>query len=156
MAWHWCPPTGQNEKLIAAANPVNVNYNALRSSLLPGLLQILSENRHYDYPQRLFDIGVVFGAGAREELHLAAASCQARADFTEAKSYLEALLRSMGYKPSFKAVSGMPFLDGRAAAVYVKKKKVGVMGEASPKVLENFGLGLPVAAFELGLEKLIS
>ena len=143
-------------KLVKTMNPVNVNYNAIRDSLLPGLLQVLSENKHYDYPQRLFDIGIAVDGKLNEELHLAAVSCQAKADFTEAKSYAESFLLTLGYEPEFKAADNPSFLNGRAATVSVNKKKIGVVGEVHPEVLTNFGMSLPVAAFELRLEKLIS
>jgi len=142
--------------LVMAKNPVNVNYNAIRNSLLPGLLQILSENKHYEYPQRLFDVGRVVAdrKSLAEEQRLAAVSCNARADFTEAKSYVESLLASLGVEPSFRAVKHPSFLDGRAAAVVVNKKEIGVVGEIHPEVLTNFGVDLPVAAFEFGLKAL--
>jgi len=146
----------QDGELIKTANPVNVNYNAIRDSLLPGLLQILSENKHHDYPQRLFDIGIVVDRKLHEEMHLAAASCQAKADFTEAKSYVESLLLTLGYKPKFRAIKCPFLLDGRAAAILLNKKEIGVVGEVHPEVLENFGLNLPVAAFEIRPEALIS
>ncbi|MCK4328117.1 MAG: phenylalanine--tRNA ligase subunit beta [Candidatus Diapherotrites archaeon] len=145
-------------ELVMAKNPVNVNYNAVRNSLLPGLLQILSENKHYDYPQRLFDIGRVVESrkSLKEEQKVAAVSCNARADFTEAKSLVESLLLSLGYEPSFKAVKHPSFLGGRSAAVVVNKKEVGVVGEIHPEALANFGVDLPVAAFEASLEALTS
>ena len=146
----------QKEELVLTKNPVNVNYNALRNSLLPGLLRVLSENKHHDYPQRLFDSGVVIGAKLKEERRLVAVSCNAKADFTEAKSYLESMLLSLGHETVLKPVNNPSFLEGRAAAVFVNKKEVGVVGEIHPGVLVNFGVNLPVAAFELSLEKLIS
>lgn len=142
-------------KLVLAKNPVNANYGALRDSLLPGLLQVLSENKHYDYPQRLFDSGRVVHHSLKEELVLAAVSCDAKSDFTVAKSYAESLLPALGFEPSFKAAKHPSFLEGRCAAVVVDKKEVGFVGEVHPEVLEAFGLALPVAAFELSLEKLI-
>ena len=144
------------KKLIRTLNPVNANYNAIRNSLLPGLLQVLSDNKHHDYPQRLFDSGIAVDGKMRERLHLAAVSCQSKADFTEAKSYVESLLLTLGYKPEFDAINRPFLLAGRAATVIVNKKEVGVVGEIHPEVLENFGMKLPVAAFEIGLEKLIS
>ncbi|MFC2174726.1 phenylalanine--tRNA ligase subunit beta [archaeon] len=148
----------QKAELVMAKNPVNVNYNAIRNSLLPGLLQILSENKHYEYPQRLFDIGRVVEdrKTLHEEQRLAAVSCNARADFTEAKSLVESLLVSLGYEPKFKPVKNPSFLNGRAAAVVVNKKEIGVVGEIHPEALTNFGMDLPVAAFEISLEALIS
>lgn len=146
----------QKGSLIKATNPVNVNYNAVRNALAPGLLQILSENKHYDYPQRLFDIGSVVDGKLKEELHVAGVSCNAKADFTEAKSYVESVMLTLGHKPEFKPIKHPSLIEGRSAAVVVNKKEIGIVGEIHPEVLINFGLDLPVAVFELSLEKLTS
>ena len=70
----------------------------LRSSLLDGLLYSLSHNVHETYPQRLFEIGTVFNqrAPVNEQIHLCAALAHGRADYTEAKSLLQAVLSRFG------------------------------------------------------------
>lgn len=47
------------------------------------------------------------------------------------------------------------FIEGRCTAVYVEGLLMGYAGEVSPKVLENLGLYMPVAAFEIFLEPLL-
>ncbi|MCZ6648152.1 MAG: hypothetical protein O7B30_02745, partial [Thaumarchaeota archaeon] len=44
------------------------------------------------------------------------------------------------------------FSEGRTGGVFNKGKKIGYVGEVLPKVSENFGLRVPVAAFEIDLE----
>ncbi|MEM7826015.1 MAG: hypothetical protein QW451_00060, partial [Candidatus Aenigmatarchaeota archaeon] len=43
------------------------------------------------------------------------------------------------------------FIEGRTAKILVEGKKVGIIGEIHPSVLENWKLEMPVAAFEIDL-----
>ena len=50
--------------LVALANPLSSDMNALRPSLLPGLLESLRHNvSHKSYDIALFEIGRVFSRG---------------------------------------------------------------------------------------------
>jgi phenylalanyl-tRNA synthetase beta chain len=89
-------------------------------------------------------------------LHIAAVSSHSTANFTEIKAYAEALLANIGLKNwQFKRIKHPSFLEGRAAAIHVKGKRLGVIGEIHPEVLNNFELENPTAAFEIDLEQLI-
>jgi phenylalanyl-tRNA synthetase beta chain len=122
----------------------------------------LADNKHESFPQKLFEVSDVGKINNRVEsmcerrLHIAAVSSHPTANFTEIKSYAEALLANMGLKRSaFKETEYPSFLEGRAAAIYIKGKRLGVIGEIHPEVLNNFELENPTAAFEIDLEPLI-
>jgi phenylalanyl-tRNA synthetase beta chain len=77
------------------------------------------------------------------------------ANFTEIKSTVEALLHNMGLKNwEIKPVKHASFLEGRAAAILVKRRELGVLGEMHPEVLNNFELENPTSAFEINVEDL--
>jgi phenylalanyl-tRNA synthetase beta chain len=143
---------------VAAVNAVNANYDTLRNSLLPGLMKIFSENKHHEYPQKLFDAGHAILPDAkaenrcREELRLAIASSHASASLTEIRGVVEAILGMFGKECSFRPTAHPSFMKGRAAEVVVGGKAIGIVGEISPAVLENFGLENPVAAAEILIE----
>ena len=40
------------------------------------------------------------------------------------------------------------------AAIHVKRRKVGVLGEVHPEVINNFELENPVGAFEIDLKEI--
>jgi len=42
------------------------------------------------------------------------------------------------------------------AYLYVADTKVGVIGEISPSIIENFKIRVPVASFEIDLTKLVT
>ena len=147
-------------KAVRLANPVSTEYSICREWLLPGLMKNLSENKHESYPQRLFEVSDVIKVDLRKEtrnkreLHLAAVSAHAEANYTEMRSILDALFANLGLKDWFVREGRHPsFLEGRTAKVYVRGRYVGVLGEIHPEVLENFDLENPVVALELNVER---
>jgi len=141
-------------------NPSSKEYSKLRAWVLPSLMQILSENKHYDYPQKLFEFGKVFKKSNKtetkteENLRLAALICNNDADFTKIKQVLDVLFNSLELKYTTKETEHNSFIPGRVARISVKNKDMAYMGEIHPKVLEKFGLEFPVAALELNITKL--
>ena len=147
--------------VIKLANPVSADYTILRESLLPSLMKNLMDNRHESFPQRLFeasDVGRVnphVETRVERRLHVAGVSSHSTANFTEVKSCVEALLHNMSLKKwKIKPIRHPSFLEGRVAAVYVKRKELGVLGEMHPEVLNNFELENPTSAFEIDVEQM--
>ena len=150
------------EKPIRLANPVSTEYSIMRQSLLPGLMKNLAENKHESFPQRLFEVSDVAKINVRLEtmcerrLQVAAVSSHSTANFTEVKSFVEALLANLGLKNwQIKEGKHLSFLDGRIAAVYINRKRLGTLGEVHPEVLNNFELENPTVAFKIDLEPLV-
>jgi len=147
---------------VKLANPVSAEYSIVRGSLLPSLMKNLAENRHEAYPQRIFEVSDVIKINVKNEtrterrLHVAGVSCHPLANFTEIKSYVEALLNNLGVsKWNIRETKHPSFLPGRAAAINHKRGKVGVLGEVHPEVLNNFEIENPTGAFEVNLEKIL-
>lgn len=147
--------------VIKLANPATVDYTILRESLLPSLMKNLMDNKHESFPQRLFEVSDVGRINQRVEtrverrLHVAGVLSHSTANFTEIKSCVEALLHNMGLKRwEIKPVRHPSFLEGRAAAIYLKRRELGVLGEMHPEVLNNFELENPTSAFEIDMEEL--
>lgn len=150
------------EKLIRLANPVSTEYSIMRQALMPGLMKNLADNKSESFPQRLFEVSDVEKIDTKLEtmcerrLHVAAVSSHSTANFTEVKSFCEALLTNLGLKKwQIKAARHPSFLEGRVAAVYINGKRLGILGEIHPQVLNNFELENPTVAFEIDLETLI-
>ena len=160
--WHYEMMRRKPKNIIEIANPVSAEYSIARQELLPGLMKNLMDNKHESFPQRLFEVSDVMhinmGLETRCErlLHVAAVSSHATANFTETKSYAEALLANLGLKRwDIKAAEHQSFLEGRTAAVYVRSKRIGLLGEVHPEALNNFELDNPVSAFEINLEEIV-
>jgi len=144
---------------VRVLNPVSTEYDILRTWLLPGLLYNLATNKHNPYPHRLFEIGDVLvvdesiGERVRREARLALVSSHADASFSEVKSVLEELLRSLGLKGwSLREVEHASFIKGRVAEIKLDGVGIGIIGEVSPEVLEAFDIKMPVSAVEIGLQ----
>jgi phenylalanyl-tRNA synthetase beta chain len=146
-----CP----EENLIEIENPISLNYSVLRNKLLPSLLDFLSENTKRSFPQKIFEIGDVVipnkkkENGCETEKRLGFATSHFDADFTEIKQILEAVFRAFGKELEFKEIDHPSFISGRCAKVILDGEELGIIGEIHPKILMNWGLEQPVAAFEV-------
>lgn len=136
------------DDVVTIKNPITEDHTCLRRHLMPSLLRILKRNKHRDLPQRIFEAGDVLVSGKRCH-HLAGLSIHAKASFTELKSVVESLLREMDVPYSIRPSDVGCFVPGRGADIIYDDHVVGFFGELAPQTIVNFGLGYPVAAFEL-------
>ena len=142
------------EKYVELMNPKMSTHNSMRNWLLPSLLNVLRDNTHVDYPQKVFEVGpcvVLSSEGSETETlyKISAASIHTSAGFTEIRSCLDTLLTSLGLDFKVEASTHPSFLEGRTGSVVSGGKNLGIVGELHPKVIRAWGLSLPVAAFEL-------
>lgn len=142
---------------VEIKNYTSLNYSVLRSWLLPGLMDVLMRNKHIDYPQKIFEQGIV-SVMQDNKIHdferIAVLSCNANADYTEIRQILDYLFRMLGVEYDIEDTDHGSFIAGRAARISVKGKKVAFIGELNPVVLNAFGVDMPAAAFELNLTEL--
>jgi phenylalanyl-tRNA synthetase beta chain len=150
------------ERVVEIANPRMATYTCLRNWLLPSLMEFLSHNAHVEYPQKIFEVGYVIVHDDKAETRtknlakLACVTTHPNANFTEIKSYIEALFLNLGLKNWIVRETRHPsFIEGRTASVRCGKAEIGVMGEIHPQVLNNFELKNPASAFEISLEELM-
>ncbi|AEH24710.1 phenylalanine--tRNA ligase subunit beta [Pyrococcus yayanosii] len=148
------------EEIVEIANPVSQRWSALRKWLLPSLMEFLSMNTHEEYPQRIFEVGLATLIDETRETKtvsepkLAVAIAHPRANFTEAKEILDSFLRHLGVKYELEETEHGSFIPGRVGRIIVDGREIGIIGEVHPQVLENWGLEVPVVAFELFLRPL--
>lgn len=139
-------------KLVKTRNAVNTEFDTVRSSLLPLILKTLVSNTHYEYPQNIFEVGVVVpDQNLIEKQYLSCAICHPKANFSEIKGVFNGLLSSFGLQYSVKEVEYPYFIGGRACSLEIDGLVIGKMGEINPEVLYNFKLEMPVSAFEIDL-----
>ena len=131
-------------------NPVSEEHTMLRVSLLPGLLNILNINKHRTLPLKIFEIGDVI-ADEKNVRKIGGMIIHPKANFTETKSVVEAVLREMKIKHEIKPKTMGCFMDGRCASIISNGKEVCYFGELHPNVITNFELGNPVTCFEMRL-----
>lgn len=145
--------------VLAVEQTKSIEHEVLRDSLIPSLMLTLSKNIHEPYPQRIFEVGKVFladGSNVREYWNIAAAIAHKDASYTEAKSYLQAVLRTLfSVDVETRSASNAMLVDGRSAEIIVKGRNVGMIGEVNQSIIDNFKLRVPVSAFELNISKVL-
>src|SRR5438094_9628556 len=143
------------ENYAELLNPKMSTHTAMRSWLLPSVLNLLKDNTHVDYPQRVFEIGPCVivkedGEGETETRHkIAAVTIHTGAGFTEIRSCLDTLLGSIGVKFEVVPTTHPSFLGGRTGEVTSGQKRIGVVGELHRRVIRALGSSLAVAAFSV-------
>ncbi|MFW9934508.1 MAG: phenylalanine--tRNA ligase subunit beta [Candidatus Thorarchaeota archaeon] len=140
--------------IVEIANPKSMEYHLVRNSLLPGLLSFLGENTAQELPHRIFELGTVVTVDPKAEScthsvpHLAATMVNSRVDITTMKAELFTLLENLGLKGAIRKATNVSFIKGRVGNLYVNGKRLGMLGEIHPAVLQNFGIEAPCVAFE--------
>jgi len=141
------------QEFVEISNPVSAEYTVLRKSIIPELLQFLSKNKHYEFPQKIFEIGkTVFldpksETRVREPDTLCIILSGKEENFTSIKAHLDALSKAMGWSIEVKEKDHASFKKGRCALV--QGNVHGVLGELNSQVMKKFDLEMPSAVLEL-------
>jgi len=138
------------ETFVPVMHPLTEEHTIVRTDILPKLLEVLSQNKHHPLPQKIFEVGDVV-IGMKNRLRLACCITHSRANFSEIRSVVQAVMKELDIRWDVEDSDDPAFIEGRRADVIVNGKKVGVFGEIHPEVLENFELTNPVSAFELDI-----
>ncbi|MEW6252506.1 MAG: hypothetical protein AB1716_17860 [Planctomycetota bacterium] len=148
-------------RAVRIANPISTEQTIVRVSLLPGLLETLANNKQYDLPQHIFELGDVSfvdpaaETGAREERYVAVAMIGTHVGYADIRAVADAFVHELARAVEVRPVEHPGFIPGRAAALHGPDGAwIGTMGEVHPEVLENYGLKHPVAALEVSLGRL--
>ena len=134
------------------ANPIGAEYTLLRTSLVPGLLEVLASNTHRELPQRLFEVGEVVLDHSNHQ-RMAFVELASRASFSRAKGLSEALLARLGLDGELRmeAERQPGFIPGRCARVYADGRPLGHFGEIAPSTIIAWELAHPLIAGEFEL-----
>lgn len=156
---------------ITVENPLSREMAVLRTSLLPSLLQSVVYNRRRQVEHvALYELQRVFNPGPMgelpdEQLTLAGAIAGASAkhwsdgdtepDFYDVKGIVEALLAEVGVTEwSLERCDSGTLHPGRSATLRVGGEEIGLLGEAHPDVLQNYGLAQRVYVFSVNVHRL--
>ena len=170
-------PDDPRRKLVEILNPLTEDQAAMRTSLVPGLLEAV----HYNFSQqiknlKIFEIGKIFinedpkqlpketeilaglWTGSRYDVswHRQKADC----DFYDIKGAAEGLLNILKIDrvvftrlPENECTFTKP---GFSAQILSGDKSLGLVGEIHPEVLANYDLNQPTFLFELNFDQLAS
>ena len=162
---------------VVIMNPLVAEQTEMRRSLLPGLLQSVAYNNARGTANvHLYEMGTLFcgrenASLPKERRSLAGVLSGAWGDVTwnqkfaplrffDGKGVVEELLAQLRVeKVRFRPAEGdgYAFLQpGRGAEVLAGGTVLGWVGEIHPEVRDAYGIDLPVVAFELNLDALIT
>lgn len=132
-------------------------FSVVRSWVMPNLMEVFSKNKHVEFPQKIFEEGLVNvrkSDGIDEYNRIAIAASHENANYTEIRQVLDYIMKLFGLHCDIEEAEHNSFIDGRCARAIVKGKKVAYLGEINPEVLTRWGLEMPVAAMELNLSEM--
>ena len=137
-------------------NPITIDHTLLRQYLLPGLLRLLSSNRHHDLPQSVYELGTVV-RDHNNSSRLAFLVAERTGGFAAIRGRIQAFLRDLGaneYEVQPLPDNEGPWLAGRAAKIIVSGNHIGCFGEIDPHVAEHFELKVPMNGAEFCLHEI--
>lgn len=154
---------------VKIGNPKTLEFEECRTSLLPGLLKTLRENRKSKVPIKLFEVGDVVLKDDNAEVlasnrrKVAAIYCATAAGFEVIQGLLESVMNTLGVRRGNGREKGTwsidaasctdgAFFEGRRAHIFFEGKSIGALGWVHPEVLSNFSLSYPCSAMEFDLE----
>ncbi len=148
------------DEYIQIDNPMTENYEFVRASVIPSLLQSESVSANAVYPHKIFEVGKVAfldaedNSGTVTRNSLGFFSADSGIGFNEIKNTLSAVLFYLSKEYDLAELADPRFIPGRSAAIQCSGVVVGVFGEIHPAVLENWGIQMPAVACEIDLDLL--
>ncbi len=166
----------ERRKTLGVLNPLTDDLAVLRTSIAPGLMNMLRTNiSHNTKNVRAFETGKIFikttdreqpiereflacvqtGARNDESWHAKDVEC----DFYDLKGTLEAFLNALGVNDAKFAV--LPADDccftrpGKSAMVSYAGKEIGIIGEITKNLAKEYDLGQSAFYFELNMDVLL-
>ncbi|AAK40457.1 phenylalanine--tRNA ligase subunit beta [Saccharolobus solfataricus] len=144
-----------DSKYVKILNPISEEYNAVRNSLIPILLDFLSKNQHAKFPIRIFETGdvVIYDSstdtGFRNDKRAAYAIMDNKVSYEDVQAPIHYILKTLGIEVNYKEENNDIFIEGRSASIVYENEKIGVIGEINPDVLIRFGIEYPTVIAEL-------
>ncbi|EDW43462.1 phenylalanine--tRNA ligase beta subunit [Drosophila sechellia] len=155
---------------VHIGNPKTLEFQVVRTTLLPGLLKTLVANRKMPLPLKLFEISDVVVAdestevGARNERRVCAVNCNKTAGFEVVHGLLDRVMQllSVPWKSAsgtkgyyLQATEDPSYFPGRCANVMYDGVVIGKIGVLHPTVLQAFELTTPCSAVEFTIEPFV-
>ena len=150
------------DRAVFIANPMSENYEVIRPSILPCLLESESVSGHAVYPHLIFECGKVTvkdendNSGTHTGNSVGFFASNVSMGYNDAASYIQTLMDFLRKEYTLAPVEDDPrFIPGRAAYVMYKGEKAGIFGETHPQVLESWGCTMPSIMAELDMDILL-
>lgn len=147
--------------VIEISNPMSENYQFVRNSILPSLLNAEMGSANAVYPHKIFETGKIAffdgtdSTGTSTAQSLGFLTAEQNANFNTAASEAANLLYYLGIEYKVCETADPRFIPGRQAGLLYNGEQIGIFGEVHPQVLENWDINIPCFAGELNIEKIL-
>ena len=144
------PEDSDLRRSVVITNPLGEDTSVMRTTCVPSMLEVIARNyNNRNIAGRFFELGTIYLPKESadilpEERGVAViGSYGDKEDFFAMKGILLEALNKLGvYGVEFTANKENPtFHCGRCADISIGEKKIGVIGEIAPAVLDNYGIG---------------
>ncbi len=148
----------ETDDYIQIANPMSENYEFVRPSILPSLLESESVSGMASYPHKIFECGKVAFKNKKENSgtstynYLGLSYSDSSVSYNDMASIISNLFYFMKVDYKLENREDSRFINGRCANIIVNNKVVGYFGEIHPIVLTNWNITTPVIASEVNLD----
>lgn len=149
---------------VIIGNPRSSENETARTSLMPGILKTIGQNKAHPKPIKIFEVGDIVlldntkDVGATNRRHLAALYCGATAGYEVIHGLVVRIMQVIGLVPPddnttyyLKPSEEPEFLLGTQASIIYKGKQIGTSGIVHPEVLNKFDISDPCSYFELDI-----
>ncbi len=144
------PADSDLRRSVVITNPLGEDTSVMRTTCVPSMLEVIARNyNNRNIAGRFFELGTIYLPAESadilpEERGVAViGSYGEKEDFFAMKGIILEALDKLGvYGVEFTANKENPtFHRGRCADISIGEKKIGVIGEIAPAVLDNYGIG---------------
>lgn len=148
------------DEFIQIENPMTENYEYVRASIMPNLLNSESVSAHAVYPHNIFEVGKTAflneedNSGTVTRNILGFLSADGEIGFNEVSAHVSAVFYYLSKDYTLQELDDPRFIRGRSARILYGGREVGVFGEVHPQVLENWGIQVPCTCCEIDLDTL--
>jgi len=152
------------DECVQLSNPKTLEYEQVRTSMIPGLLKTLQSNQNERIPQKIFEISdcavidPTHDTGARNHRRICIMQLNTSASFEVIHGALCLLMTKIGAiqnkhwnMKEHKDGEDKKYFPKRGADVMLNGAKIGTIGVLHPEVMENYQLKNPVSVLELDM-----
>ncbi|ADK83215.1 phenylalanine--tRNA ligase subunit beta [Sediminispirochaeta smaragdinae] len=152
----------EGKEYIRIANPMTENYEYVRASILPNMLESESVSGNAVYPHKIFETGKIARLDETDNSGTVTKNClgflisDREAGFNDALSHISAIFYYIAKEYDLRELDDPRFISGRCARIFSDGKELGLFGEIHPVVLESWGIQMPCAGGEIDLDLLLA
>ncbi|XP_032681405.1 phenylalanine--tRNA ligase beta subunit [Odontomachus brunneus] len=160
----------ENIPAVHVSNPKTLEFQVVRTSLLPGLLKTIASNKKMPLPHKLFEVSDVVlrddttEVGAYNTRRLCAVYANKSAGFEIIHGLVDRVLTLLeipwsankdenGYY--LRAANDPTYFPQRCAEIICCGEVIGKLGVLHPDVLSKFELNIPCSSMEINIEKFL-